>query len=844
MQLKNFSTGALRLLLMLITVPALAQKPGNSKKADTTVKKVDTLAAMKALLIPKADAPKPYKDIIPATAITSKGFFKVHKVDEKYFFEIPDSMLERDILVVARIAKAPAELRLPGGALSFAGDEIGECVIRFQKVPGNKLFLQKLSFKERSADSTENGLYRALTNSNIQPVQAAFPIKALNDSSKSSVIEMTDYINGDNSIFFFDAALKALMTLSMQAPDRSYIEGVKAYPMNLEIKTVKTYSSRPYPITNEIKSYTYELNTSVVLLPKEPMQPRYFDPRVGFFADEFVDFDANPQGVKTESVAWRWRMEPKPGDMDKYRRGELVEPVKPIMIYIDPETPKKWVPYLIQGINDWQAAFEQAGFKNAIVGKEAPKDDSTWSIDDARHSVVVYKPSSTPNAMGPSVKDPRSGEILETHINWYHNVMDLLHKWYFVQAGAVDPRAHQLQLDDALMGQLIRFVSSHEIGHTLGLRHNFGSSSTVPVDSLRNKQWVEAHGHTPSIMDYARFNYVAQPEDHIGDKGMFPRIGDYDKWAIEWGYRYIPDAKTAAAEKETLNKWVINKLAASKRYTFGIEKMPWVPMTMLDPRNQNEDLGDDAMKAGAYGIKNLRRIEPHLMEWTREPAEDYGKAGEMYKEVLNQYERYMGHVLANIGGLLTTPRTVEQAGPVYEFVAKEKQKRAIAFLQEQLFTTPEWLNDQELFNVTETGFNMVSAVQDKVLFMLLDPKLINRLLDQQAYEPAKAYAAADMLQDLKKGIFSELAAHKPVSTNRRQLQKAYVEKLITMLPPLAEKSGVNSLNDGLSIIKAHAKTLAAEIKNASVQAADNTTRAHLEDLYERLNAVLHAVKVS
>ena len=834
----NYSTGAMRLLLLLFALPAVAQK-----KDTGTAKKVDTAAVVKALLTPKADAPKPYKEIIPASAVTSKGFFKVHKVDEKYFFEIPDSLLERDILVVGRMSKAPADFRFIGGAFSFAGDQIGECVIRFSKVPGNKLFLKKMSYKERSADSSENGLYRSVVNSNIQPVQAAFPIKALNDSARSSVIEVTDYIIGDNSVLFFDAAIKNFMSVSMQAVDRSYIESVKAYPMNIEVKAVKTYNSKPYP-DGSTKIYTYELNSSIVLLPKEPMQARYFDPRVGFFADDFVDFDANPQGIKKESVIWRWRMEPKPEDMEKYRRGELVEPANPIVIYIDPQTPRKWVPYLIKGINDWQAAFETAGFKNAIIGKEAPVGDSTWSIDDARHSVVVYKPSAIANASGPSIKDPRSGEIMETHINWYHNVMDLVHRWYFIQAGAIDPRARKLQLDDELMGQLIRFVSSHEVGHTLGLRHNWGSSATVPVDSLRNKQWVEAHGHTPSIMDYARFNYVAQPEDNISEKGIFPRIGDYDKWAIEWGYRYIPEANSAAAEKPILNKWVMNKLAASKRYTFGIERVPWDPKTWLDPRNQNEDLGDDAMKASGYGIKNLQRIEGHLIDWTREPNEDYEKAADMYKELVLQYQRYMGHVAANVGGIYTTPKTVEQPGAVYEFESKEKQKRAITFLQQQLFATPEWLNDEKLFSLTETGFSMVTNVQNQVLFSLLDAKLINRLLEQQAFEPSKAYTPAEMLQDLQQGIFSELPAHKPITFYRRNLQKAYVEKLVTLLPPLAEKAGLSSLNDGMSVVKAHARKLAAEIKTAAVTAPDNASREHLQDLYERLDKVLHAVKVS
>jgi hypothetical protein len=331
------------------------------------------------------------------------------------------------------------------------------------------------------------------------------------------------------------------------------VEGVRSYPINIEITAVKTYSRSATPPTaggggggggaaTQGGNMTVEINSSLVLLPKTPMQPRYFDPRVGFFAMGYTDYDLNPQGVKSISMVKRWRLEPKEEDMEKYKRGELVEPKKPIIFYIDPATPAKWVPYLIQGVNDWQVAFEKAGFKNAIIAKRAPtkQEDSSWSLDDARNSAIVYKPSSVPNASGPSISDPRSGEIMESHINWYHNVMELLRDWYFIQCSPLDPEARKMVFNDELMGQLIRFVSSHEVGHTIGLRHNHGSSSTVPVENLRNKSWVEANGHTPSIMDYARFNYVAQPEDKISQVGLFPRIGDYDKWAFAWVYKLFP----------------------------------------------------------------------------------------------------------------------------------------------------------------------------------------------------------------------------------------------------------------------------------------------------------------
>ncbi|TWV97428.1 zinc-dependent metalloprotease [Chitinophaga pinensis] len=846
--MKSATTHVLLGALCALTaaVPASAQK--HQKGKDTATPNKDSVAAAlaKVAFPAKQEALKPYREVIPANAITSNGLFKVHKSADKYYFEIPDSLLGRDLLVVSRISKGSSDYR-PMILPTYAGDQIGEKVIRFEKSTGNKIFLQTISYRERAADSSSNGLYRSLMNNNLQPIQAAFAVKAVNDSSKSSVIEMTDYLNNDNSVFFFDAGAKALGGLNMMAADRSYIGDVHAYPMNIEIKSVRTYTGRPMPVTNEVKTYSFELNSSIVLLPSIPMQSRFFDPRVGFFADEYIDFDANPQGIKTESLIWKWRLEPRREDIEKYKRGELVTPEKPIIIYIDPLTPKKWVPYLIAGVNDWQAAFEAAGFKDAIIAKEAPADDSTWSIEDARHSVLVYKPSSMANAMGPSIKDPRTGEILETHINWYHNVMDMLYKWYFIQAGAIDKRAQAPQLPDDLMGELIRFVSSHEVGHTLGLRHNWGASSTVPVDSLRSKRWVEENGHTPSIMDYARFNYVAQPEDNIGPKGIFPRIGAYDKWAIEWAYRVLPDTKSPVEETPSLNKMVMAKLASGKQYFFGIERVPWEAATHYDPRNQREDLGDDAMKAGAYGIANLKRIEKHLMDWTRQPNEDYSKAGEMYNELVKQFDLYMGHAAANIGGILTTPKTVEQAGPVYEFPAKSKQQRAMAFLQEQLFTTPMWLNDTQLAGLTKTSFAVVTNVQKKVLFQLLSPDVLDRLSLQENVEGANAYTTAQFLRELKQGIFSELAAHKTIDTYRRGLQRVYVERLLMMITPgpqnpLMPSTALSKDGDALPQIKAHAKALADSIRAAVPQTSDEMTRSHLQDLYDRLDNGLHPRK--
>ena len=813
----------------------------------TTQAQNSDTAAIRALAAGKKDTAKskmkPYKDVVPATARTSKGFFLIHQVDDRWLAEIPDSLLGRDMLVVNRIVKAAGGMTVAkvfGGVLSYAGDQIGQSVIRFDRLMQDKLYLSSISFDERSADSSSNGLHQNVLNNNMPPIEAAFPIKAINEAGKSVVIDLTDYLNTDNSVFYFFTGLNKsfFFGISGLAADRSFIEGIKAFPLNIEIRTVRTFNtSGQGGVAGPPR--TYELNSSIVLLPATPMRGRPGDVRMGFFTDNYVDFDANPQGVRVENNIWRWRMEPKPEDRERYLRGELVEPAHPIVIYIDPLTPKKWVPFLIQGINDWQAAFEQAGFCNAIVGKEAPVGDSTWSMEDARHSVLVYHPSEIANASGPNVHDPRSGEILETHINWYHNVMDLVYKWYFVQAGAVDPRARHPKFDDDLMGQLIRFVSSHEVGHTLGLMHNFGASSTVPVDSLRSKAWVDAHGHTPSIMDYARFDYVAQPEDGIDENGLFPHIGDYDKWAIRWGYRWLPSSLSPAAEKDTLNAWVVRQLASGPQYFYGAQLDPLNPMNFraenVDPRDQNEDLGDDAMKAGEYGIRNLKRIEPHLLEWTREPHENYEHAGEMYEALVGQYGRYMGHVLKNIGGIMTTPRTNDQAGPVFDYPSKEKQQRAMAFLYAQLFTTPTWLIDARLYSLTPVDFGMVAGIQTKIIDGLLDPGRIHRLTQQEENLGAKAYTLTAMLHDLQSGLFAELATGKAIDAHRRILQRYYVNKLVVMLGADSPvKAEIRTTSDGFTSLKASAKALAATIKQAMPRYPAGEMHEYLADIYDRL----------
>jgi len=794
-------------------------------------------------------APKPYKEVITAKAKTSAGMINIHQIGLKYYFEIPDTLLGREMLVVNRIAKAAFSTRPQ--MLGYAGDEIAENVVSFEKGPNDRILLRQNSYNERSGDTTANGLYKSVRNSNIQPIVASFPIKAYGADStrvKSSVIDITDYLNTENEIFFFSASVKTTLGVGGIQNDKSYISSLSAYSKNVEIRTVRTYSKGPVAGQPAISTIpiTYELNSSMVLLPKVPMKARYADARVGYFAQGYIDFDTDPQGVKQSAVMVRWRMEPKDADIEKYKRGELVEPKKPIVYYIDPATPKKWVPYLIAGVNDWAKAFEQAGFKNAIMALPAPTNDPDWSIDDATHNVIVYKPSAVANASGPNVHDPRSGEIIESHINWYHNIMQLVRNWYLIQAGAIDPRARKMEFDDELMGQLIRFVSSHEVGHTLGLLHNFGSSSTVPVEKLRDKAFVEKYGHTPSIMDYARFNYVAQPEDHITEKGIFPRIGDYDKWAIEFGYRWLPQFDSPDAEVSYLNKLVIDSLNKNKRLFFGYE------FESSDPRSQSEDLGDDAVLASIYGIKNLQRIIPQLKDWTRQPNEGYENLRNIYDQVYRQYNLYVAHVLKIIGGEYHTAKSIEQPGSVFEPVPYKKQKEAMKFMNDYVFNIPAWLlsnKDQEL-----TKFNpsiYLEVAQSNVLSRLQGSGiLIDLIRNEELNKGKKTYTYSEFLGDLKKSIWTELYTGKPININRRTQQKTYIGNTVSSFKATGEIVGKNLGNgtiyyinpdptrsDVSSLVRAHLVSLRTDIRKA-IPLQKGFSKSHLQDMVERINEVL------
>jgi hypothetical protein len=827
--------------ILMFSVSAQERRPTTVTPSTTTPPAVPPSA-------PRT-GPKAYKEVITDKAVSKKGLFTVHKVEDKWYFEFGDTLLGRDILVVNRISKAPINTR--AGFFGYAGDEINENVIRFEKGPNNKIFLRNISYSVYAKDSTKP-MYKSVQNSNIQPIAASFDIKAFSKDSTGSVIDLTDYINTDNDILYFASFFKTALRIGGIQTDKSYIVDIKTYPINTEIKSVKTYSKTPAPSlipglapSAPPGNATFELNSSLVLLPKVPMHARYYDDRVSFFTTEYTDFDVDPQGVKDISIITRWKLEPKDEDLEKFKRGELVEPKKPIIYYIDPATPAKWVPYLIQGVNDWQKAFEKAGFKNAIMAKVAPtrEQDSTWSLEDARYSAIVYKPSDIANASGPHVHDPRSGEIIESHINWYHNVMALLHNWYLIQAAPSDARARKAHFDDELMGQLIRFVSSHEVGHTLGLPHNMGSSSATPVEKLRDKAWVEANGHTSSIMDYARFNYVAQPEDNVGPAGMYPRIGDYDLWSIEWGYKPIYD-KTEEEEKAILNEW------AKARYTN--PRLRFIHQDGVDPRAQTECLGDDNMKANEYGIKNLKWILPKLPEWINEKGENYDNLEGIYNDLIGQFSRYMGHAATYVGGVYTDYRTTEQAGNVYTVVPKQLQKEAVAFIQKNLFTTPVWLLDKNILDkISSPVSDRVSTIQDTYLGSLLSTARLQRLISSSNRE-ANTYRIEEFIDDLKKGIWSELPARKPIDNYRRNLQKAFVERLGGIVNPAGGGSGGGfgiiisfgpsidvKKSDIISVAKGTLRSLKAEITAALPAYTDRMSRYHLQDLNDRIENILN-----
>ncbi|QYA25318.1 zinc-dependent metalloprotease [Gramella sp. MT6] len=784
---------------------------------------------------------KPYDKIITKDAKSDQGLFTVHEVEDKYFYEIPDSLFNREMLTVTRIAKT-------ANGIGFGGGKQNTQVHRWQK-KGDKVLLRVVSYEVYAADSLP--VHEAVRNSNFEPIIQTFDVKTVGKDSlsKSTVIEVTDLYTKDVQALGLPDGTRKRFKVSRLDESRSYIDTIRSYPENIEIRHVKTYNAGEPPSNSSTGSISLEFSNSMILLPEVPMERRYYDERVGWFTTEQTDYGLDAQKSKTVEYLDRWRLEVKEEDMEKFKNGELVEPKEPIVYYIDRATPEKWVPFIKQGIEDWQVAFEAAGFKNAIIAKDAPtvEEDPDWSPEDVRYSVVRYLASPIPNANGPHVSDPRSGEILESDINWYHNVMTLLRNWFFVQTAAINPEAQDVAFKDEVMGRLIRFVSSHEVGHTLGLPHNMGSSVAYPVEKLRDAEFTQEFGTAPSIMDYARFNYVAQPED--GDVALMPNIGPYDKYAIEWGYRPIPE-KEGKEEKEILDDWILEH-AGDPMYRFGAQQGGGI----IDPSSQTEDLGDDAMLASEYGIKNLKRIVPNLIDWTAEEGKDYEDLDDLYGQVLSQYNRYMGHVAANIGGVYQYSKTYDQEGAVYTHVDKETQERAMDFLQEQLFETPEWMINQDIFNKIEFDGNLerIRNMQQRTLNNILDFGRMARLMENEEINGKNAYTLLDMMTELRKGIWSEVYSGQSIDRYRRNLQRAYIERMEHLMNEEQDevparwrewitRSEINvSQSDIRPVVRGELSTLERQIKNSVYRSGDTLTRYHLQDILKRIDLILNPV---
>jgi hypothetical protein len=795
-------------------------------------------------------APRPYAQVIPARAHTERGALTTHKVDERYFLEVADSIIGRDWLLVSRLSGVPAG----SGGFQSAGSSVNERMVRWERV-NDRVQLKSISVDAMADDSLP--ISRSVHENNYAPILASFPIQAFGRDSTSYVVDVTDFFGGDTP------ALSGLTTAQRRTygvrrfdATRSYVSSVRAFPINVEVRHVQTFDAADPPGDRTGGTVSLEMRQSLVLLPREPMRARNFDERVGFFTVDRVNYGLDQQKAATQTFITRWRLEPK--DPAAYARGELVEPIKPIVYYIDPATPAKWKRYVKEGVEQWQKVFEKAGFKNAIIAKDPPskEEDPDWDPDDARVSMVRWAASLVRNAVGPHTSDPRTGEILNSEITWYHNHMRSYRNRLLLETGAANPSARTLDIPEELMGETMRQVITHEIGHALGLQHNMVASSSFPVDSLRSPAFTSKYGVSATIMDYARQNYVAQPGDGLTPKDFIRRLGPFDDFAIGWGYRVIP-TKTADEEKPTLNKWLTQQT--------GPMPYRYVPQSLgsIDPRAQTEDVGDDAVKASTYAIANYKRMIPKLVEWTTKSGDDYSDLDELYTEGLGQWNLYMGHVSTVIGGVHVDLKTADQSGAVYTVVPKAKQKEALAFLNANVFVTPEWLQPADI--ALRIGPSGLAARQVTILNNLMSNARLGRLSEIEKFDAANAYPLVEYLNDIKRDIWNGSGASTP-DANRRQLQRAYVTRLGTIInPPATPAAGAGAAggrggagaaqpprpflapvildrSDLPALARAQLREIQRETRAAASSANGSVAKAHWVDVTDRISEILEPRK--
>ncbi|MEQ9310384.1 MAG: zinc-dependent metalloprotease [Balneolaceae bacterium] len=772
---------------------------------------------------------KPFKDVIKSSAKKDEGLFTIYQQGDDIFFEIPNELLGREMLLVSRVAGVP-----PGfSGFNSAGSKSQEQIISFTK-NNERVLIRKKSYSA-VADENDPVLSSVMAN-NFEPILASFMIEALNEDSSGFVIDVTDFFTNDvEAISGLSSRQRRQYQVRRLDSDRSMVESIKSFPENIEVRQLMTYISADPPSDTDAQTLTMRTSQSMVLLPEEPMMKRYEDYRVGFFSVRQIDYSSDAQKAETKEYIRRWRLEPS--DPEAYARGEIVEPVKPIVYYLDPATPEKYRSYIIQGILDWNEAFEEAGFKNAVQAKlpPSPEEDPDWSPEDIRYSTVRWVASTVRNAVGPSVSDPRSGEIIESDIVWYHNHMRSYRNRLMIETGAANPEARKLKLDDDLIGETMRRVISHEIGHAIGLPHNMQASSAYPVDSLRSGTFTQKWGIATTIMEYARQNYIAQPGDQ--NIRFIRMIGPYDKYSVNWGYRVIPSAETPEDEKAILDSWIEEK-AGDPVYRFASS-------TGYDPSAQTEDLSDDPVKASTYGLMNLKKVVPNLIDWTSTDGEGYDDLDEIYGELIGQWSRYARHVATNIGGVYQSRKASDQEGWIYTPVSKEYQKKAMTFLNEHAFNTPDWLLDQEiLYRIEASGItNSIKNLQSGILRSTMNAGSMIRLSEQSALNE-DAYTLFEMLEDLRLGVWSEIYTNSSIDVFRRNLQKEYLSAVSSVFETDSFGGGFFGPSidikdsDLRSSLRFELSELKNDINNSRSSITDKESRAHLDDVTARINEIL------